>query len=417
MKNSKTLSAILFISIIAFACKKENKIDTTTKPSGTISCEIISTDITTTRTLTNRVADSSMPDYCITNYIHITNGAGLIIEPGVVIHFSNDAGIEVGKNHTGRTNGYLKATGTFSQRIVFTGESKTPGFWRGILFSDKSPDPRNELDFCIVEYAGSSAPSAVVPKAAVSTEEIITGGVVNINNTIIRNNNCIGFFSHYNGSVKSFTQNRFLNNSDDAIRMSVEEFHIIDKNTTFSGNGYDGIVQKRASFGTEQYDETGNYTWENVNGNYFLTRGMRLDNNALTLTIKELVTVEMEDSKEIYVEKGTFKAIGLDRYSKARIKGKNAGTNSWKGILFESSSINNEISFTNITEAGSAKFRTAHSNPAGVVVEDFVGTGRVNINNSIIANSGGCGIYTHGSGVLYQTSNLFLSNVGNNTCN
>ncbi len=52
------------------------------------------------------------------------------------------------------SEGALKAVGTATKPILFTGKEKTIGYWRSIAFRG-SNDTRNEIDHAVVEYAGA----------------------------------------------------------------------------------------------------------------------------------------------------------------------------------------------------------------------------------------------------------------------
>src|SRR5690606_36704141 len=89
-------------------------------------------------------------DYVVTcNGTSITND--VTIEPGVKIAFKSDASFWV------REDGYLKAIGTTSQPITFTGVEQSMGYWGGIYFG--SDDSKNEIKNALIEYGGGTASS------------------------------------------------------------------------------------------------------------------------------------------------------------------------------------------------------------------------------------------------------------------
>ncbi len=85
--------------------------------------------------------------YRINNRLTIDDGV-LTIEPGVELVFGQDAGLNI----TG--GGRLKAEGTDSNQIRFTGAEPQRGFWAGITYSQTRSND-NILDNVIIEYAGS----------------------------------------------------------------------------------------------------------------------------------------------------------------------------------------------------------------------------------------------------------------------
>lgn len=74
----------------------------------------------------------------------------LTIEPGTTIEFGTSTGIYV------KGTSSLKAVGTASQPITFTGITATAGSWGGIYF-DASLSVLNEVSYATIEYAGSDA--------------------------------------------------------------------------------------------------------------------------------------------------------------------------------------------------------------------------------------------------------------------
>ncbi|MBP9853775.1 MAG: hypothetical protein KBD53_02775 [Candidatus Omnitrophica bacterium] len=83
----------------------------------------------------------------------------LIIEPGVVIKFGPNAGIQLGDQVQ---FGALVARGTPSQPIIFTSnlENPVPGSW-GSIYAYRLNSSDAQLDNVIIEYGGNSSQNAV----------------------------------------------------------------------------------------------------------------------------------------------------------------------------------------------------------------------------------------------------------------
>lgn len=84
--------------------------------------------------------------------------ATLTIEPGVQLRFKKDGSMFVQfAQNTSPATGALVAVGTAAKPIVFTSDAAAPaaGDWQGIHFNGLV-DPRTELDFVRVEFAGGS---------------------------------------------------------------------------------------------------------------------------------------------------------------------------------------------------------------------------------------------------------------------
>ena len=84
-------------------------------------------------------------DYLVAGDIGVS--AELTIAPGARVVFQS------GNEMTVRSNGQLSAVGNALERIVFTGEEPTPGFWGGLRFY-QSNAAENRLDFVTIEYGG-----------------------------------------------------------------------------------------------------------------------------------------------------------------------------------------------------------------------------------------------------------------------
>lgn len=89
---------------------------------------------------------SSSP-YVVTETVQVLQGAKLIIEPGVVIKFNQDAGLNI--------DGELYAIGSENNLIVFTGQGSS---WKGILFSNNAvksvlDDNLNYLRGSIIKFS------------------------------------------------------------------------------------------------------------------------------------------------------------------------------------------------------------------------------------------------------------------------
>ena len=88
---------------------------------------LIDNDIDEDMTLIDLVCDPSQPDYVVEDWVSID--AVLTIEPGVVMEFGANSGLVVGEFG----GGAISAKGISGNPITFTGETKTKGFWGGIV--------------------------------------------------------------------------------------------------------------------------------------------------------------------------------------------------------------------------------------------------------------------------------------------
>ncbi|QLG50121.1 hypothetical protein [Natrinema halophilum] len=110
----------------------------------------------------------------------------LTIETGATVSFESDAGLQVW------STGSLNATGTADTPITFTGEQKTPGFWRGLSYRE-SDRVENRLIYAVVEYAGSGSFNHRVEPANVAA---YIGARLLLENTTIRNGAGYGLYTN-----------------------------------------------------------------------------------------------------------------------------------------------------------------------------------------------------------------------------
>ena len=424
MKLIKLKSALILALIIITSCKKEEPV-----PGGNAtSCEVISSDIITTTTLTNRVSDPNIADYCITEFISVREGAGLIIEPGVVIEFSDGAGIEIGTYGTSQANsGYIIADGISADKITFTGASKTPGSWRGIAISSTNSDSRNELDNCIIEYAGGQELKSgllgfgLKTAVGVGFSSALQSGLISITNCIIRNNDGKGYSCRKGSGLNKFFNNKFENNTEEAVFMSVNGFGKLDPLSSFTGNGFDGFSQSTEFAVLEQIADT-IHTWRGYQGKYSLSVGLRLVYNTAELHIQQGTELVVASGSLIHVREGLFTAIGVGATGQQRVvfKGETAGVGTWEGIYLESPQDNKVINAD--VSGGGSKIHTGTSAANITIGYRFGKIGKGTVTNCNLRYSAGCGLYVRTTsptqrGDLTQSGNLYYGNVGSNICN
>ena len=94
----------------------------------------------------------------ISVYKDAANASTLTVEPGVIVKFAQNTGIQVGST---TAKGNLVTRGTATGKVVFTSNqtSPTPGFWSGIsLYNDTAR--ASTLEQTVIEYGGAGAASS-----------------------------------------------------------------------------------------------------------------------------------------------------------------------------------------------------------------------------------------------------------------
>ena len=104
--------------------------------------------VVSTHIVTDTVWTLAGSPYEVTTDIQVLPGAELTVEPGVEVRFAQQAMLDV--------RGKIRATGTITDPILFTGSTQTPGWWDGIHVSGitGAPNVGSVFDHVTIEYGG-----------------------------------------------------------------------------------------------------------------------------------------------------------------------------------------------------------------------------------------------------------------------
>lgn len=326
------VAAALLLTGAIVSCKKKDNTDPVNPPATIKEAETVDCNhaIKNGGTFAN---DPDAPvDYIVTCELHL-NG-DVTIEPGTVIEFATDAGLQV------NGNGSLVVNGTADMPVTLTGVDKTPGSWRGLMFD--SDDTKNSMSYTIVEYAGG--------KSFNSNGDL--GGVIvwadsklKMNNCTVRESASYGLNANYGGAEITLNNNTFTKNKM-PMRLKAELLGLATGNNDYSGNTEDFVF---LHFYTSTINSA--TTWHKINVPY-LTSGTQVASNAM-LTIEPGVEVVMGQGTLIDInEKGAIKAVGTAA-EPIIFRGEVAQPGGWEGIAISfSSNPLNEIGNAQIMHAG-----------------------------------------------------------------
>jgi len=353
----------------------------------------ISEDITENRTLTNRVAEPGVPDYCVNADIGVS--ANLTIEPGVMIVFTENTSLLV------ENNGVLIADGTAQDQIVFTAKNAGEK-WKGLAFLS-SDDDRNSLNFVTISEGGSDEISIIDSKATLAIGSFTE---VNINNTIIENSANVGLFLDTSSEFLSFENNIVQNNSAQAVLMPADQIRMLDLTSDFSqGNGQNVV---------EIYD--GDVDFEDETSIWLPLQG----------DIPYIIDTDLDINSDVEIAAGARFLFGSDNYllvssgqASLAVNGiaENPviftaidNTDPWRGIAFVGSDdARNLIDHAEISYAG-LDFISISDFKAGLTVDAF---STLQISNTTIRNSVENGMYMDTSSELIAfENNTFENNNG-----
>jgi hypothetical protein len=360
MKTTQIFKSILVASLLTislFSCK-EDPIDPIAEPL-VLEC----TDLVADGASFTLVDRGVGVDYII-NCMAVVRG-DLTIDPNVTIQFGSDAGITV------RETGSMRALASASSTILFTGEVKVSGSWKGLIYY--SNDVKNELSFCKVEYAGSSPISNGV-----------IGGIMIYANAKLSVDNCnIQFCDEYGINAQSTNVDiELVNNtiSNCGLPMYIEAMSVHNISGGNYTNNTTDAIRVYCDGGSRAINET--QTWLDLGVPFRIYNNLIIQDGKLT--INPGVEMEFENGFGIIIgdsDPSTLIAIGTSSNPilfTSVVKSPGA----WSGIAFNfTKSIENEIAFATIEYAGT-------TNNAGILM---YAKPVLNVHDVIFDNISGCG--------------------------
>ncbi|WP_375579248.1 PKD domain-containing protein [Marivirga tractuosa] len=326
----------------------------------------------------------------------ITLESELNIGAGVKMEFDQDEFFTV------ETTGLLKAVGTSDNKIVMTSSNISGGlYWGGLLV--KSGNAQNELDHVEVSYGGESRMFYTEGASRFANIGIEATGQISISNSLISNGKSEGIFAMEN-SINTFSSNEFIDNNDYAMSINFDEIGKIDANTSFSGNGDDGV---RIYIGDMSKDQTIN----NLNGDaYFIfTTDVDVESD---LEISEGAELRFDQERIFTVTSdGSIKSVGSDSNPIKFTSSNVSGNIKWAGILIKSQSALNEFRHTEISYGGSDGQRLEYISGASRYANILVSEGKLDIYDCTLTNSDNEGLIVRSGDVVNGIDNTDASAV------
>jgi hypothetical protein len=120
---------------------------------------------------------------------YYNNEGNLTIEPGVIVEFAGDAGLCTGDYATGS---WLSIVGDALNRITLTGETASPGAWKGLAFQSTSPN--NVISYTDISYGGSSSYTGNTNQRGNVRAGAWSAGSFTIDNSTITNSEAWGIY-------------------------------------------------------------------------------------------------------------------------------------------------------------------------------------------------------------------------------
>jgi hypothetical protein len=391
---------LLLTSLLAgsTACKRESR-EINRMP------ETLNGDIREETVWKNINDNPDWPDYIISGDIRIRSA--LTIEPGVVLHFAAGAALIIEREGT------LIARGMPERKIVFTGAEPITGFWRGILFF--SSDHRNELAHAEVSYGGGDPVNSIWlnQKAAIGLAGSSNFfGRVSLSHTLVSHSGGAGLYVQERAELNRFADNAFRTNTTVPLVIPASQVAGLDAATEYTGANGTNVVQifkSDINLPTEiSWPATADGTPYHITGDIRIKSGVRIQAGA---------RLEFGSNTALFVDRNGGYLIARGTAAKPVVfTAENRTQPSWRGILFNSGDVRNEMDHTEVSYAGSGPV-----DPIWLNVKANIGlahntqlSARLSLSNSKIVNGGGWGVYVQKSGAtgasLSETNNILSPN-------
>ena len=398
MKKNIILNQTQFIATVVFlimtiflsACRRDT--DTTTP---LISCTDINSDVV----WTDR---GDGVDYILNCVVSVN--AKLTIDPGVTIQVKSGGGIIV------ETTGSFLAQGSSVENIIFKGEQDVAGVWKGIYI--KSNNVLNEINYCQISNGGSSSFDGNLTKVA-SIRVALTAQLILQNSTISKSGKdgllVDGFDTDELNPITLFANNSFVENLNYPISaLGAIATELDGDSSTYVGNSKNKILLRGGRlFGT--------HNWKKMNVPYLIESVVSVGyyTNDGNLTLDPGVTVQFAADAGLctgdYSTGSWMRIEGSSPTNIITLTGETASPGSWKGIAFQSLSVNNRISQTIVSYGGSSSY-TGNTSQRGNIMAGAWSAGNFTIDNSNVTNSSGYGVYaTLPSPAITLPSSMFFS--------
>lgn len=330
--------------------------------------------------------------YAIEQRLSVSEG-NLVLEPGVSITFSQDAGLSI------EGGGSLTAVGAADERIFLTGAEAIRGFWRGLHFNG-SNSPDNKLEHVVLSHAGSGKWHG---------GDISKGGIF-VQGASNRLHIANATFTH-NAQAAIVVESAGVDFKLDKVAFDDNEAplwvhaNLVGKlsDLSFSGNERSYIRTGLNSSGENVADPQ---TWAAFDVPYRVSNTLR---PKATLTLQPGVTLEFEQDKGLEIEgTGRLNARGTEE-AKIRFTGAEKQRGFWRGLYFyETRSSDNVLDHVIVEYAGSGKWHGGDSR-GGIYVRG--GGVALGISNSLFADNSVAGLFIdNGNSDVSVASTAFENN-------
>lgn len=352
--------------------------------------EEISGSISEDMTLTSNLL------YIVVGDLTVNNGATLTIEPGTILEFESDVSMEI------VSDARLSAIGTEQDSIFFTGTQKNNGYWAGLYFQNAA-HPDNQLEYVVMEYAGSRASHGSTEPANLVLGRTSYNARVSVNNSVFRYSGGLGLFIHSNGSMPDSGNNTFTENESGAAGVFTSGIHNLNSSSDFSGN-----LNENDYVWVEGNRVTEDVTWQALNVPYAVKGSSDVQDAELTIDAGAEFAFDAE-SELVFGNGSITQALGTDD-NPIRFTGLTETPGWWKGIQFRNTTHPDNLLDNVIVEYAGGEAFHGSTEPANLTLGRTSYDARVTVKNSTFQYSGGVGLFVHTNGDMDGSENNTYTN-------
>lgn len=310
-------------------------------------------------------------DYVADCLVEVSKGT-ISIEPGVIIEFKPSAGLEI------NSEGILIAKSTSGDPIIMQGQSPGTPTWRGIFIN--SFQANNIMEHVEILDAGDGESFMLFEEehAAITVQ-----GRFSMKNSLIKNSGSNGIVTEEitdDANFGYFEDNTIEDCTSYPIFISLNSAHEFDfQSCTFSENG-------RNMVGFQNYHRDRLYddlVLKSLEVPYFMQSGIDL---YAGLTLEAGVDLVMGNNSSIKIssDQVPFLNIQGSQSNRVTIRGNEAISGYWNGILIKTGNSKNIFENLDISDGG-GNILGFNDSPANITLEE---DGKLTIINSTSARSG-----------------------------
>ena len=169
--------------------------------------------------------------------------ANLTIAAGAQLRFRANGDLNIS------SSGSLRAEGTADNKILFTGDQPTRGYWQGIQYTF-SNNINNVLNHVIIEYGGGAGGNG-------SANLVMYGSTgspnsIQVTNSEFRESLGYGVEIDAGTIVSQFSNNVITSNQLSPVRVPADNVRYLDDTSSYVGNDDDTIYVENATVQTDQ---------------------------------------------------------------------------------------------------------------------------------------------------------------------